>query len=187
MTRRPLVVAALLLAALLLATASCSSSPRPTSDLLLRSPGAGYHLNAASGPLTVGALTVATALPHATMAAYLDSVTFRSASERVWTSHDDGFVTDVVVEVGDARSATRLVEVAAATLPGDATTAFALGVAGGRGFVQTSDVHGQTMFCVIGFFSVDLRAFVLTRCTPYPQDTATVVRLAREQLARAQH
>ena len=170
---------------LLLAAVSCSSPARPTSALLLPSPGPGYHLNRASGPLTERALAVATALPRETMTTYLDSVTFRSASERVWTSRDDGFVTDAVIEVGDAESAARLVDLAGTSLPGDATTAFALDVAGGRGFVQTSDVHGQTMFCVIAFFSVDVRAFVLTRCTPYPQDTATVTQLAKDQLARA--
>ena len=169
----------------LLVTA-CSSPGQPTSGVLLPSAGSGYHLNRASGPLTKQSLAAATALPHDTMARYVDSVTFRRASERVWTSHDDGFVTDIVIELGDDRSATRLVDVASATLPGPATQAFALGVADGRGFVQTSAVHGQTMFCVIAFLAVSTRAFVVTRCTPYPQDTTTVIRLVRDQYARAQ-
>jgi hypothetical protein len=169
-----------------LAAASCASASKPTSAVLLPSPGSGYHLSAASGPLTKQALAFATALPHDTMAAYLASAGFRGASERVWTSHDDGFVTDVVVEVGDERSARRLVDVAGTTLPGPATQAFGLGVDHGRGFVQTSDVHGQTMFCVIAFMSAGARAFVVTRCTPYPQDTTAVTRLARDQFARGQ-
>lgn len=177
MTRR----AALLV---LLAAVSCSSPGRPTSALLLPSPGPGYHLSSASGPLTKQALAVATAVPHDTMAAYLDSVSFRSASERVWTSREDGFVTDAMIEVADAGSAAKLVDVAGSSLPGEATTTFALGVAGGRGFLQTSDVRGQTMFCVIAFFSVDVKGFVITRCTPYPQDTATVARLSKQQVAR---
>jgi hypothetical protein len=127
----------------------------------------------------------ATALPHDTMAAYVASVPFRSASERVWTSRDDGFVTDLVAEVGAAQYAARLVAVAGTTLSGPATRSFDLGIAGSRGFVQTSDVHGQTMFCVVAFLSAGARAFVVTRCMPYPQDTTTVSRLAREQLARA--
>ena len=170
---------------LVLVTASCSSPARPTSALLLPAPGAGYHLSSASGPLTQDALSVATALPSDTMAAYLRAAGFRSASERVWTSAHDGFVTDAMVEVSDASAAARLVDVAGKTLPGPATSPFTLGVGNGRGFVQTSDVHGQTMFCVIGFFSAGPRAFVLTRCTPYPQDTATLTRLSKEQLARA--
>jgi hypothetical protein len=170
--------------AVLVAT-SCSSPSKPASNTLLDSPGSSYHLSGASGPLTQRALAFATALPHDTMAAYVASARFRSASERVWTSHDDGFVTDVVVEVGDERSARRLVDVAGATLPGPATRAFDVGVDDGRGFVQTSDVHGQTMFCVIAFMSAGARAFVVTRCTPYPQDTTTVTRLARDQLTRA--
>ena len=172
---------------IVLAVAACSSSHRPTSPLLLSSPGPGYHLSGVSGPLTKRGLAFATALPHDTMTSYLTSAGFRSASERVWTSRADGFVTDVVVEVDDTASAARLVEVAGSALPGAATRAFDLGAGGGRGFLQTSDVHGQTMFCVIGVLSVATRAFVLTRCTPYPQDTTTVTRLAREQLARATH
>ena len=166
-------------------TASCSSPGRPTATVLLRSPGSGYHLNDASGPLTKHALGFATALPRQTMTAYLDSIPFRSASERVWTSREDGFVTDVIIETGDPAAADRLVDLAGSVLPDPATQAFALGVAGGRGFVQTSDVRGQTMFCVIAVFAVDARGFVLTRCTPYPQDAATVTLLAREQYDRA--
>lgn len=175
--------AALLCAGVL--TASCSSPGRPTAGVLLRSPGAGYHLNDASGPLTKHALAYATALPRDTMAAYLDANPFRSASERVWTSRDDGFVTDVLVDTGEPAAAARLVGLAGSALPGPATQSFAPGVAGGRGFVQTSDVHGQTMFCVMAFFSIDVRAFVVTRCTPYPQDTTTVVRLSKDQFTRA--
>ena len=180
MTRRLLPCVALI--AVLVA---CSPAHRPTSRLLVASPGAGYHLSKVSGPLTSKDLAFATALPHDTMAAYLSSVTLRSASERVWTSHDDGFVTDILVEVGDAQSAVRLVDVANSALGGGAGQGFALGVGQGRGFVQTSDVHGQTMFCVIAVLPVAARAFVLTRCTPYPQDTTVLTRLAREQLSKA--
>ena len=181
--RPRLVTVALLCAGFV--TTSCSSPGGPTATVLLPSPGPGYHLNDASGPLTKHALAFATALPHDTMAAYLDSVAFRSASERIWTSHEDGFVTDVVVETGDATEAAQLVDLAGSALPGPATQAFALGVGGGRGFIQTSDVRGQTMFCVIAVFAVAARGFVVTRCTPYPQDTAPVTQLARQQLARA--
>lgn len=177
------VAAALMCAGSLMV--SCASAGRPTAAVLLPSPGQGYHLNDASGPLTKHALAFVTALPRDTMAAYVDSVPFRRASERVWTSREDGFVTDVVVETGEPAAAMRLVDLAGKALPGPATQPFALGVAGGRGFVQTSDVRGQTMFCVIAFFAVDVRAFVVTRCTPYPQDTATVTQLAREQFDRA--
>ena len=86
---------------------------------------------------------------------------------------------------GDQHPAGRLVAVAGSVLPGPATQGFALGVGDGRGFVQTSDVRGQTMFCVIAFFTSGARAFIVTRCTPYPQDTTTVTRLARDQLTRA--
>ena len=146
--------------------------------------GAGYHVASASGPLTRGDLASATALPHDVMASYLTSVTFRRAAERVWTSSADGFVTDIVIELGTAAQAAALVGLASRVLPGDATRAFAL-TEGGRGFLQTSDVHGRTMFCVIGFVPAGPRAFVLTRCTPYPQDTATVARLVRDQLRRS--
>jgi hypothetical protein len=178
MTRRLLVpvVGALLAAA-------CTASSQPTSSLLLTDVGSGYHVAGASGPLTRTALTSATAVPRDAMASYLTSVTLRRASERVWTSSADGFVTDVVIEVGSAAQATALVTLADRVLPGVATRGFTL-ADGGRGFVQTSDVHGQTMFCVIGFLPAGLRAFVLTRCTPYPQDTATVSQLVREQLRR---
>lgn len=175
---------ALAAVAVALVPTACSSGPRPTSAVLLPSPGPGYHLSGASGPLTKQALTFATALPREDMASYLASVTFRRAAERVWTSSADGFVTDIVVEVGDGAQAAALVSTAGRVLPGAATRSFAIG-ANGRGFVQTSDVQGRTMFCVIAFLSTGLRAFVLTRCTPYPQDTATVSRLANEQIRRS--
>jgi hypothetical protein len=163
---------------------ACSSGPRPTSAVLLPSPGPGYHLSSASGPVTKQALGFATALPPEEMASYLASVTFRRAAERVWTSPADGFVTDIVVEVGNDAQAAALVSTAGRVLPGAATRSFAVGD-NGRGFVQTSDVRGQTMFCVIAFLSSGLRAFVLTRCTPYPQDTTSVSRLATEQIRRS--
>jgi hypothetical protein len=163
--------------------AACTSPSHSASSLLLDTAGAGYHLDGASGPLTKEALSSATALPHDEMASYLASVTFRRAAERVWTSPADGFVTDVVVEVGGAAEAAELVSVANRVLPGPATRGFAVGDTG-RGFVQTSDVHGQTMFCVMAFLQAGVRAFVLTRCTPYPQDTTTVTGLARDQLRR---
>ena len=177
MTRRLLACATAVLAV------ACTSSS-PATALLLDDAGAGYHVASASGPLTRADLASATALPHDVMSSYLASVRFRRAAERVWTSSADGFVTDIVVEVGTAAQAAALVSLANRVLPGEATRAFALN-AGGSGFLQTSAVHGQTMFCVIGFVPAGLRAFVLTRCTPYPQDTATVARLVRDQLRRS--
>jgi hypothetical protein len=154
--------------------------------VLLPGVGDGYRRVPPSGPLSASALTRATALPQPVMSSYLDRVTMRSAAERVWRSDDDGFVTDVVVTVGNAADAALLVRTAEQTLPGDATRMFDVtGVAGARGFVQTSDVAGRTMFCVVAFLAVDARAFVVTRCTPYPQDTVSVTALARAQAARA--
>ena len=169
--------------ALVVAVGCSSSSPRPSSSLLLDSPGPGYHLSGVSGPLGKRTLESATALPRGAMAAYLGSVRFRRASERVWTAADDGFVTDVVVELANEADAAALPFAAGRVLPGPATRPF--GIPRGRGFVQTSDVHGTTMFCVIAFVSAGPRAFVVTRCTPYPQDTSFVTRLVHDQLARA--
>ena len=88
-----------LLAAIAMASAlgACSSSdPRPTPSVLLPDVGPGYHLADASGPLSKEALAVATALPKAVMSSYLTNAGWRSGGERVWTSTNDGFVTDIV-------------------------------------------------------------------------------------------
>ena len=176
------------MAPLLLVLSACaSSSPaKPTPSVLLPRVGVGYHLADASGPLSKDALAVATAVPHAAMTSYLSAAQLRSAGERVWTSAGDGFVTDIVATFASADDARGLVALAAKTLPGPASQAFSPpGVAGASGFVQTSDVAGKTMFCVLGFSASGARAFVVTRCTPYPQDTVTLTRLLAEQMARA--
>ena len=169
------------------ALGACSSSdPRPTPSVLLPDVGPGYHLADASGPLSKEALAVATALPKAVMSSYLTNAGWRSAGERVWTSTNDGFVTDIVATFAKDDDATGLVALAQKTLPGPATTSFTPpGVAGARGFVQTSDVAGKTMFCIITFASSGTRAFVVTRCTPYPQDTTVASGLLVQQLTRA--
>jgi hypothetical protein len=178
-----------LLAAIAIASAlgACSSSdPRPTPSVLLPDVGPGYHLADATGPLSKEALAVATAVPKEAMSSYLRTAGWRSAAERVWTSTADGFVTDVVATFSKEDGATGLLALAQKTLPGPATTSFTPpGVAGARGFVQTSDVAGKTMFCIITFASSGTRAFVVTRCTPYPQDTTVAAHLLVQQLARA--
>jgi len=176
------------LTAMTLVVSACASkgSAKPTPAVLLSDVGAGYHLADASGPLTKDSLAVATAVPHAELAAYLDSAALRSAGERVWTSAKDGFVTDIVASFASTDAAQGLVALAAKTLPGPATQPFLPpGVTGARGFVQTSDVAGKTMFCVIGFAPAGAQAFIVTRCTPYPQDTVTLSRLLTEQMQRA--
>jgi hypothetical protein len=161
-------------------------SVRPTPHVLLTAVGAGYRLMPPTGPLSRSDLASATALPRAQMTSYLDRVSLTSAAERVWTAADGGFVTDIVVTVATAAQAADLVDVASRVLPGPATRPFDVaGAPRARGFVQTSDVRGQIEFCVIAFVAVDARAFVLTRCTPYPQDTTVVQRLVDEQIARA--
>jgi hypothetical protein len=136
--------------------------------------------------LSSDALAVATAIPQPAMASYLAAASLRSAGERVWTSTTDGFVTDIVATFASAADADGLVAVAAKTLPGPASRAFSPpGAPGARGFVQTSDVAGKTMFCVIAFAPSGVHAFVVTRCTPYPQDTVTLTGLLTQQLARA--
>jgi len=174
------------IAVALLFTACSSSSARPSPSVLLPAVGAGYHEATASGPLSQDALTVATAVPKASMASYLSQASLRSAGERVWTSTTDGFVTDIVATFTSAADAVGLVQLAATTLPGPASRAFSPpGVPGARGFVQTSDVAGKTMFCVIAFAPSGVQAFIVTRCTPYPQDTVTLSTLLTQQMARA--
>ena len=163
-----------------------SSDARPSPSVLLPDVGPGYHLAPASGPLSKDALTVATALPKAAMSSYLHGAKWRSAGERVWTSTADGFVTDIVATFATADGAQGLVTLAQQTLPGPATQPFTPpGVTGARGFVQTSEVAGKTMFCVITFAKSGPQAFVVTRCTPYPQDTTVASGLLMRQLARA--
>ena len=162
--------------------AACSSPPSGAGQGLLQHAGPGYRVVAPSGPLTRRALESATAVPSSTMRSYLAGVRFRRAAERVWTERDGSFVTDVVVEVGDHDQAQALVSAAARVLPGPATRPFTpQGVEGGRGFLQTAQARGRTMFCVVVVLAADVRAFVVTGCTPYPQDTTAVVRLASEQ------
>jgi hypothetical protein len=174
------------LAATVIVCGCSSSGPRSTSPVLLSDVGPGYHVAPASGPLSKDALGSATALPKATMAAYLRRAGWRSATERVWTSSTDGFVTDIVVTFASSADASGLATLASKTLPGDATRPFTPpGVPEARGFVQTSAVDGTTMFCVFAFAPNGSRVFVVTRCTPYPQDTSTVTRLLMQQLARA--
>lgn len=172
---------------MLLALTGCGSSSRhPTPAVLLPGVGAGYRLAPASGPLNAEGLAAATALPKATISAYLHRARLRSAGEKVWTSPAHGFVTDIVAAFTSNADAQGLVALARTTLPGPATRAFSLpGLPDARGFVQSSDVAGTTMFCVFGFAPSGARVFVLTRCTPYPQDTVTVSRLLAQQLARA--
>jgi len=120
------------------------------------------------------------------MASYLGASPSVSAGERVWTSQDGGFVTDIVATFRSAADAAGLVALAAKVLPGPATHAFDItGLSSVKGFVQTSVVRGRTMFCVVAFAAAGVRAFVLTRCTTYPQDTTAVSRLVVQQLARA--
>jgi len=167
---------------------ACSSSPpvRPSPNVLLPDVGAGYRLVAPSGPLSRAALAAATAVPQREMASYLDASSLVSAGERVWTSEGGGFVTDTVATFGSAADAAGLVALAAKVLPGPATHPFdIIGLSSVKGFVQTSAVRGRTMFCVIAFVPAGVRAFVLTRCTTYPQDTTTVSRLVAKQLIRA--
>jgi len=180
-------VVPVLCAALLALTGCGSSSPHPTPAVLLPGVEAGYRLSPASGTLSAEALAVATAVPKPTMSAYLRRAQLRSAGERVWTSPADGFVTDIVATFGSTADAAGLVALARRTLPGPATRAFSLpGLPDdAQGFVQTSDVAGTTMFCVFAFAPSGVQVFVLTRCTPYPQDTVTVSRLLVQQLARA--
>ena len=171
---------------ILLSACSSSSDPRPTPSVLLPGVGPGYHLAAASGPLSKEALSVATALPKQAMSSYLRDASWRSAGERVWTSTSDGFVTDIVVTFATAADASGLVALASTTLSGAATSPFTPpGVAGARGFVQTSEVAGSTKFCVITFAPSGARTFIVTRCTPYPQDTTVASRLLAQQVARA--
>ena len=154
--------------------------------MLLPDVGAGYGLAPASGPLTAEGLAAATAVPRSTMSAYLHRAQLRSAGEKVWTSAADGFVTDIVARFASTADAAGWASLAGKTRPGPATRAFSLpGVPEARGFVQTSDVRGTTMFCVFAFAPSGAQVFVLTRCTPYPQDTVTVSRLLAQQLARA--
>jgi hypothetical protein len=183
LTRFALALAAV---ALLLAGCGSSSISRRTPAVLLPDVGAGYHLAAASGPLSRDTLAVATAVPPEAMSSYLDGVQLRSAGERVWTSSHKGFVTDIVATFASATGAQGLVALAAKALPGAATSPFSPpGVTGARGFVQTSEVAGKTMFCTIALASAGARVFVVTRCTPYPQDTVTVSRLLALQMRRA--
>jgi len=173
-------------ATLLVLTGCGSSSHRPTPAVLLPGVGAGYRPAAASGPLSADALAAATALPKPTLAAYLRRAKLRSAGEKVWTSSGDGFVTDIVASFRSTGDATGLVTLAGTTLPGPATRAFSLPrLPDARGFLQTSDVAGTTMFCVFAFAPSGSEVFLVTRCTPYPQDTVTVSRLLAQQMARA--
>jgi hypothetical protein len=163
-----------------------SSSLRSTPSVLLPDVGAGYRLVPPSGGLSKDALAASTVVPKADMASYLRTASWRSAGERVWTSGEDEFVTDIVATFDDRAGASGLVSLAATVLPGPATRAFDLpDLPSAKGFVQTSDVRGRTMFCVIVFAASGVRAFVLTRCTTNPQDTATVSRLLVQQLARS--
>lgn len=167
---------------------ACSSSPpvRPSPNVLLPDVGAGYRLVAPSGPLSRAALAAATAVPQREMASYLSASSLVSAGERVWTSKDGDFVTDIVATFRSAADAAGLAALATKVLPGPATRAFDIvGLTSVKGFVQTSVVRGRTMFCVIAFAPAGARAFVLTRCTTFPQDTTAVSRLVVQQLARA--
>ena len=172
-------------ALVLTACGGSSSAARPTPAVLLSRVGGGYHLADASGPLSKDSLAAATAVPRAAMASYLGRARLRSAGERVWTSANDGFVTDIVATFATSDEARGLVTLAAKTLSGPASQPFSPpGVPGAQAFVQTSDVAGKTMFCVFAFAPSGAQAFVVTRCTPYPQDTVTLSRLLTEQLAR---
>lgn len=176
------------LAALVLAgvAGGCSVGSGKTPQVLLPSVGPGYSLSRASGPLSADALTHATALPPDDLRVHLRAVRLQRAAERVWTARDGGFVTDIVITVATVEQAAGLVQLSGRVLPGPATRAYTVpGVSGGRGFIQTSVVRGQTMFCVIAFFNVQASAFVVTRCSPTPQDTTEVSRLAAEQARRA--
>jgi hypothetical protein len=180
------VVLAVTAVGLVLSGCGPASTAKPTPAVLVPSVGDGYHLANASGPLSAESLAVATAVPHAAMTAYLSGASLRSAGERVWTSNADGFVTDIVARFASAQDAQGLVALAGKTLPGPASQPFSPpGTPGGRGFVQTSDVAGKTMFCVIGFAPSGVQVFMVTRCTPYPQDTVTLSHLLAQQLARA--
>ena len=154
--------------------------------MLLPDVGSGYHLAAASGPLSKEALAIATAVPKSAMSSYLGGASWQGAGERVWTSTTDGFVTDIVTTFTTADDAAGLVALAQKTLSGPASSPFTPpGVARARGFVQTSDVAGKTMFCVITLAPSGARTFIVTRCTPYPQDTTVASRLLEQQLVRA--
>lgn len=181
MTRR---VGALI--AVLVALAGCTSTPsRASTGALLPDVGSGYHVGTVSGPLSKNAFAAATAVRKDAMTSYLRGAGWRDGAERVWTSASDGFVTDIVATFASAAAAAGVVQLAGRTLPGAATRAFSLSaLPSARGFVQTSAVAGKTMFCVIAFASSGTRAFVVTRCTPYPQDTTTVSRLLERQLTR---
>lgn len=176
--RRLLVVAAVVLA-------GCSTGSSPSPAILLPSVGDGYSVSAVSGPLSRDSLVHATALPALDMSSFLRAAHLQHAAERVWTSGDGSFVTEVVTALATAAEAAALVARAAQVLPGPATRGFSVpGVRGARGFIQTSAVHGRTMFCVIAFMHVKASAFVVTRCTLTPQDTTYVTRLAQEQVHR---
>jgi hypothetical protein len=158
----------------------------PTPGFLLASVGSGYVLSRASGPVTASAAAAATDIPPASMTSYLDRSGFRSGAERIWTSARDGFVTDLAITIATRQGAAALPSVAKTSLGGPGVSTFtAPGVPGGIGFVLTGDVKGGTSFCVTVVFAVRSRAFVVTRCTPYPQDTTYLADLAVKQLRRA--
>ena len=179
-----------LLGAVALVALGCSG-PRPDPDEAAMSrlvdPGLGGSLRVvegATGPMTADLAARSTTLPAATLEPFLAMNGYQAGYSRVWQGGDE-FVTALVFRFFAARNATAFRSLVFEHLA--TSSAFAEfadpAIPGSRGYQLTSDVSGETRFCVGEHFNDDRYAYVVTRCAPFPLSVEAVTSLAARQRA----